>query len=115
MRIRGRKDGAVIGVVLLGMTNVTPAFADETAACEAAVSKGQELRDAHKLVEAREQFRICAAPACPAVMRSDCTNWIDEADRAIPTVVLSAKDASGDDLLDVSVSLDGAPLTAKLD
>jgi hypothetical protein len=79
------------------------------------VSKGQALRDAHKLIEARDQFRVCAAPACPAVMQSDCTNWISDADNAVPTIVVSAKDASGNDIFDVSVSVDGMPLVAKLD
>jgi hypothetical protein len=102
-------------VVLFVALRATSAFADDTAVCLDAVAKGQALRDGHKLIEAREQFRLCAVPACPAVLQHDCTSWIEDADKAIPTVVLSAKDASGNDVFDVTVTLDGAPLASKLD
>jgi hypothetical protein len=91
------------------------ASADDRATCFAAASQGQSLRDAHKLVEAREQFRRCAAAVCPSAVQSDCTGWLSDADKAIPTIVLAAKDASGNDLFDVSVSVDGKPLTSKID
>jgi hypothetical protein len=91
------------------------AFADDRAACLDAVSKGQRLRDMHKLVEAREQLRVCAALRCPAVVRTDCTDWLAEVDKALPTVVVTAKSGAGADLVDVKVSVDGQPLVSKLD
>ena len=92
-----------------------PALCDDKAACLEAASKGQTLRDAHKLVEAREELLVCAAPRCPAVVQSDCINWLDDVQRALPTVVLSAKDGTGADLVDVRVSMDGQPLLPKID
>jgi hypothetical protein len=89
--------------------------ADEKADCMAAASKGQTLRDAHALIEAREQFRVCARSVCPAIVQTDCGAWLEEVERTAPSVVLSAKDKDGRDLLDVSVSVDGAPLAQKLD
>jgi hypothetical protein len=91
-----------------------PAAVDQ-AACLDAVSKGQRLRTAHKLVEAREHFRVCARAECPAVVQSDCTNWMGEMEARLPGVVLSAKDGAGRDVVDVKVSVDGQPLAGTLD
>jgi hypothetical protein len=93
----------------------SPAFADEKETCAAAASKGQRLREAHQLVEAREQLRVCGAARCPAAVQSDCTTWLTEVERALPSVVVTAKDSTGVDLVDVQVSVDGLPLLAKLD
>jgi hypothetical protein len=88
---------------------------DDQAACFDAAEKGQVLRQAHKAIEARDQFRLCIAPTCPATMRKDCSGWLDESEKAIPTVVLSAKDAAGNDVFDVSVTMDDALLATKLE
>jgi hypothetical protein len=48
------------------------------------------------------------------VVQSDCLERIDELDRAQPTLVFDVKDAAGNDLLDVSVSIDGRSLSHKL-
>lgn len=93
----------------------TPSLADDKAACLEAASKGQRFKDNHKLVEAREQFRVCAAAACPAVVQSDCANWLAEVETALPSVVVTAKNAAGADLVDVKVSMDGQPLVSKLE
>jgi hypothetical protein len=92
-----------------------PAVAQDKAACLDAASKAQSLRDAHKLVEAREQLRVCASVGCPGVVQSDCGNWLVEVERALPTVVVAAKSPAGADLFDVRVTVDGAPLASKLD
>lgn len=106
--------GSIVGVALVVSLFASSASAD-TAACVDAVGKGQGLRDSHKLIEARDQFRKCAAASCPVAIQRDCLSWTDEADKTIPTVVLSAKDTAGNDALDVSVTLDGAPFVSKLD
>jgi hypothetical protein len=103
--------GASIAASLAG----SDALADDRAACLQAASSGQTLRDAHKLVEARDQFRVCAGPQCPSIVQTQCAAWLADVEKALPTVVLTAKDAAGADLFDVKVSVDGAPLTARLD
>jgi hypothetical protein len=80
------------------------------AACLDAVSKGQVWKDDHKLVEALAQFRMCARAECPAAVRGDCTTWAGEVEARLPTVVLSAKDSAGHDVIDFTVSLDDQPL-----
>src|SRR3954467_14389164 len=90
-------------------------FAGDRAACFDAASKGQSLRDQHKLLEARDAFRICSQRDCPTSMQSDCTGWLNVIEKSIPSVVLSAKDATGRDVLGATVTLDGQPTATKLD
>jgi len=73
------------------------------------------MRDVHKLVEAKARAITCARPVCADFMQKECTTWLGQIDAAIPGVVLSAKDASGQDITDVVVSVDGTQVTAHLD
>jgi hypothetical protein len=91
-----------------------PASADDKAACLDAASSGQKLRDVHKLLEARDQFRLCAAAACPAVVQTDCAGWLASVERNLPTVVITAKDRSGASLIDVKVTMDGQAFATTL-
>jgi hypothetical protein len=108
------KTGRRLGILLAAMLVTTSAVADDQE-CLNAVSKGQRFKNSHKLVEARDQLRICAAPACPAVVQSDCADWLAEVEKALPSVVLTAKDDSGADLVDVKVSMDSRLLVTRLD
>jgi hypothetical protein len=91
------------------------ARADDKAACLDAASRGQRLRDNHAMVEAREQLRVCAAAGCPSVVQTDCAGWLADVERALPTVVVTARSGAGADLVDVKVSVDGKPLVSRLD
>jgi hypothetical protein len=83
--------------------------------CVEANDAAQDLRQAGKLRQAREKLTLCATASCPGVVRDDCTQRLAEVDSAVPHVVIAAKDAAGNDLVDVRVTVDGAPLTEKLD
>jgi hypothetical protein len=109
------KTALFLGLASSALATTTSALADEKMVCLAAASKGQTLRDAHALLEARDQFRACARQECPAMVQQDCGAWLGEVERGVPTVVLTAKDGSGADLVDVKVSVDGQPLAASLD
>jgi hypothetical protein len=91
------------------------AHADDKAACLSATEQGQSLRVAHKLVEARAQFLLCARPTCPKMIQEACGGWLGEVDKSLPTVVLTAKGAGGANLIDVAVTVDGQPLATRLD
>lgn len=91
------------------------ARADDKSVCLSAVAQAQTLRDAHRLVEAREQFRICGRAQCPMVVQGDCATWLSELERILPTVVLSAKDGAGHELVDATVSVDGKVIASRLD
>jgi hypothetical protein len=108
---------SLLGVALVASTLFVAraSFAEDKLACLAATEKGQNLRADHKLVEARQQFLVCARPQCPSVVQQTCGGWLADLDRSLPTVVLTAKDGGGADLVDVTVTVDGQPLVAKLE
>jgi hypothetical protein len=82
--------------------------------CVDANTQAQSLRRSGKLAAARTQLRACADPACPAMVRDDCTQRLDELERAQPSLVFDVKDGNGGDLVDVKVTLDGQPLAEHL-
>jgi hypothetical protein len=87
---------------------------DPKTECFDDASRGQTLRDEHKLVDARAAFAVCARQICPKQVSKDCTAWLDQVEEALPTVVVSASDPAGRDRLDVTVLLDGHPFATKL-
>jgi hypothetical protein len=103
----------VLVPLLLALAPET-AQADDKQACVAASSAAQTMRDAHHLIEARDQLRLCAQPTCPAAIRKDCLPWLSAVEGAIPTVVASLKDGAGNDVLDANVMVDGKPFLASL-
>lgn len=101
-------------VLALGFFYAAPARAD-LQACLDASEKGQQARKAGHLREAREKFLVCGAESCPALIKKDCSVWQSEIAGALPSVTFGAKDESGRDLFDVTISMDGEVLTKKLD
>jgi hypothetical protein len=106
---------ALAAAFALAFLLASGANAQDKQACTDAYQQGQSFRDQHKLVKAREQLRICAAAACPALIAKDCTDWLKDIEPRVPSVVLTAKNAAGADVTDVKVSVDGAPFVSKLD
>jgi hypothetical protein len=83
--------------------------------CVAANDAAQDLRQSGKLRQAREKLAVCASASCPGVVRDDCAQRITEVDSAMPHIVFAAKDTAGNDLVDVKVTMDAAPLADRLD
>jgi len=109
------------GLLVFGMLAVLTtgasreARADErVSVCADAAERGQELRDAHRLVEARPQFVTCAQRECPSVVRVSCTEWLADLDRRTPSVVAGVKDDEGHDIPGATVALDGVPLSGSV-
>jgi hypothetical protein len=103
--------GAALGACL---TWSSPARADD-AACFAASEAEVGLRKQQKLRAALGQLVVCGAPACPAEVRTECARRIIDLNAALPTLVLGAADAAGNDLAQVTVTVDGAPFATTLD
>jgi hypothetical protein len=61
--------------------------------CVDASDRAQQLRKEGRLLAAREAFAVCADVSCPSVVRSACTGWMEEAERATPSVVVDVKGA----------------------
>ena len=104
--------GALVAVLV---TTSGLAAADEKDRCIEASDRGQLLRDQGKLRAAREALLVCARDACPSVLRRECASWLAGVDARIPSIVVRARDASGHDLVDVRVTLDGQSLGDRLD
>lgn len=74
----------------------------------------QRLRHAGELLASRDLLERCAEPSCPSLIAADCTEWRNEVERLIPSLIFGAKSEEGD-LVDVSVTLDGRLLATELD
>lgn len=70
-------------------------------------SEGQLLRDQAHFLDARAHFVGCAEASCPATIAAECADLLADLERAIPTVVLAARDEARRDLAGVRVELDG--------
>jgi hypothetical protein len=90
------------------------ASAAPKAECVGQLDRAQSLQTARKLRDARASFLACSAPACPELVREDCSKSLVELDSAIPTVVFSAR-ADGHDVSDARVLLDGEAVASALD
>jgi hypothetical protein len=83
--------------------------------CIDANARGQDLLHDGKLAAARALLSACASPSCPKMIRRDCTAHLDELGRLEPAIVFVAKDPAGNDLSAVGVTMDGVPVTERLD
>lgn len=109
---------AVFATLVTAMLASATARADaveEKRACVAAADEGQVLRDEGKFRLAREAFTRCARTSCPKLVSADCSQWLTDVEGRAPTVVVSAKDPSGNALTRVRVTVDGEPLLERLD
>ena len=102
-------------VLAIGLAGTRPALADDKLVCVRAADVAQEQRTAGKLRDARASLHTCAREACPPLVRSDCTHWLSEVEATMPSIVLRAQGARGEDLSDVQVDLDGRRIADKLE
>lgn len=113
--MRGSYLGAVVVLSVL-MTSVTAGAADITKGqCVDANTYGQTLRKEGKLSAARGQFQLCNDAKCPDIVRTDCTQRLDEIEGAIPSILFDVKKADGSDVVDVKVMMDGKVVAEKMD
>jgi hypothetical protein len=109
-----RTPALVATACIVGTLTAGAARADFKADCIEANGKGQDLAHDGKLAAARAQLQGCAVAACPAMIRDDCTRRLDALDKVQPTLILDVKDSRGDDLSDVTVTMDGQPLVSRI-
>ncbi|MFO0736728.1 MAG: hypothetical protein U0270_12660 [Labilithrix sp.] len=95
------------GLLLASLAVVSPAAADEVDRCVAASEKGQKERRAGNLMDARTAFLQCAAEKCPGVVRSACTEWLDQVNASIPTIIVAVTDTDHKDIVDARILVDG--------
>ena len=108
-RTGGLRPLAVLAV-LAGLAAVPRAARADDAACIAASENELSVRKQGKVRAAITLLVVCAAPTCPDEIKGECGRRLIELNAALPTIVVRATDAAGNDLSGVTVSLDGAPL-----
>jgi hypothetical protein len=89
----------------------SPAGSEEKQRCASAYLDAQRLRRSAELVAAKEKLLVCARATCPAAARNDCSLWLDEVSRALPSVVLVAR-SRGEDLSAAEAYVDGRRVPA---
>jgi hypothetical protein len=105
----------ILRVLLVVVASSRVAAADDKSTCVASYSSAQDLRIAGNLVDAQRELRVCAGTACPAFIARECTQWLEEVESSMPTVVVSATDGEGHDVTEVTVTVDGGVLLERLD
>jgi hypothetical protein len=108
---------SIVSVLLASSALVVSgaAFADPTPRdCATASEDALNLRKQEKLKDAKDRLLVCSAPTCPAEVRDECARRMTEVTAAIPSVVFDVKDAAGNDVATVHVTMDGALLTDHL-
>jgi hypothetical protein len=104
--------GAVCLFVLLAP--LAGARAQTKEQCAQAYEQAQSLQMEHRLLEARAELQICTHERCPKQVSADCWRWLANVEAATPTLVITARSAAGEDLVDVTLSLDGRVLESAL-
>ena len=107
---------SAIGFALTMQVSRSAQAADPTTSdCLTASDNAVALRNQHKLRAARAQQLVCGAASCPADIRVECLRRVDDLNAAIPTAIFQAKDAAGNDVIAVKVTVDGEPLAERLE
>jgi serine/threonine-protein kinase len=103
--------------VITTMTVSSIARADEptTLECLGAHEESLALQGKHQLRAARQKLLSCSSSACPADVRAECMQKVQELNAQVPTIVFETVDADGRDLVAVSVTMDGERLTDRLE
>lgn len=103
-------------VCLLSTSLLLPGLAHAQGNECSALGRAATLRTQGKLSAARAELASCMeASECNAEARRRCASEQQTLANEMPSVVVHAHDGRGNDLVDVSVSLDGEPFVSKLD
>ena len=111
---QARLIAAFCAAATLSLLTTRAANADDSA-CIASSEQAIELRKQGRFHDALKQLALCADTSCPTEVSSECTRRIAGVDAAMPTLILAARDGMGNDLYDVKVTMDDAPLLNRLD
>jgi hypothetical protein len=97
--------GATIAAAFAAFARVSSAHADD--ACLDAASEARTLLAQRSLVAARTKLVTCASSTCEASVRDICVERLGEIATRLPTIIFDAKKRSGEDIVDVKLSVDG--------
>lgn len=94
---------------------VTAPPSPDARACADAFEDGQRARRDGAFVRARRLLLVCSREPCSDALRPTCTRWLAEIEQRIPSVVVSLRSASGEDVRDARVLVDGIVVAEQLD
>jgi len=83
-------------------------WAQGKAACVQAYEATQVKRSLGAWIAARSAALVCAAPSCPKTLIKDCTQWAQDLQNTIPTILFEVRSDDGGTPSQVIVSFDGA-------
>lgn len=115
MRARGAALAVVLASSASELAAAPQARATDRETCFSTAESAQKLRARGRLREARERLLVCAQAGCPATVQSDCATWLSEVTGEVPSIVVQARDAQGNDVADVRVLVDGVTVADHLD
>lgn len=107
----------IVALPFSAPTRASAALVDKEV-CLASYASGQRLMRASRLRDAKKDLLVCGDEGCPSVLRKDCSDWLAEVERKMPSVVVSAH-ADRESTLDgaqvviddgAPAALDGAPI-----
>lgn len=67
------------------------ARAADKAQCLKAYESAQHQKNSGRLRASRSNLLVCVEPECPDLLRADCSAWLAEVERGMPTVVVVAR------------------------
>jgi hypothetical protein len=88
---------------------------DPITVCISASDRGLDLRKQGKLIEARSLLASCAAAVCGPDISTVCQKRLADINATLPSIVFSPKDAAGNDVAGVRVTVDGTSSSQTLD
>ena len=99
------------GVAGIGSVDAPDARAQDEnptkAECAQAYESSQESRAAGHLQETRQKLSVCARSECPSFVQKDCSRWLQEVERELPSVVVQATGLGNEETGAVSITIDG--------
>jgi hypothetical protein len=81
------------------------------AECAEAYESAQETRASGQLRKTQERLEFCAQTECPSFVQRDCARWLQEVQRELPSVRITARDWGNDGEAGFRVTLDGQALS----
>jgi hypothetical protein len=101
---------AICVAVALCLSRSPTAWAQDVtkSGCADASEEAQQHRVANHVKEAAADLIRCTQPTCPSIIKQFCEQMLREVRAQLPSIVLVARDARGNDVLDARVALDGA-------
>jgi hypothetical protein len=112
--MRLRPFAYLLAPLVVGLFSTGARAEDVTGQCIASSEQGLDLRKQEKLLEARTVLATCATTKCPDEIRAVCEQRIAEINGILPALAFDVKDATGNDALNVKVSIDGVAAAAPL-